>query len=727
MTKSSTRAGLSAAGDPGPVARVLAPRSVAIVGVSAKPGSPGRRLLDAFVRDEFRGDIYLVGRSGGQVAGQVVLPRVDDLPKGVDLALIVLPATGVREAVEACVRRSVGAAMVYAAGFAEFGDTGRAEQAEITRVAREGGMPLVGPNCVGNTNYVDRLSTVFLPQPPTERLPEGTTGAIAVLSQSGGLMGMMSQGLQTRGLPMSYRISTGNEATLTLADYLDHLADDPATGGFVIYAEDIRDPQGFLRAVRKARSHGKSVVLTHAGRSERGQRAAASHTGALAADYGVMRTLATQAGACVVESLEELLDVTEILARYPQPPTGGIGVATTSGAFCAIALDALGPHGIDVPELSPRTTKALTERLPSYLKPDNPLDLGTEPATDVELCNDALVTLLADERIGSVVLALPFVAARTNQAVLEQVARAAPGQPKPVVTTFFGDVAPIPEDFRGYAVEHAMIVSTSPERMMRAMATATRYGRSLARIADEHGTDRPPQGLPELMPGPQPEWLGKRLAAAAGVPVPDGALATTVEEAVAVAAKVGYPVAAKAQAAELRHKTEAGALVLGIRDEVELRAAWERLTARAAAAGVRTLDGVLVEAMASGGVELMVGARRHPAWGPVVMVGLGGVWVEAIGDVRLIPPGLCEEDIVTELRALRSAKLLDGFRGAPPADLSAVARVVATVGQLMTAHPEILELDINPLLAAPDAATALDVLVVCASEEEPNGQAVDGT
>ncbi|GLY70223.1 acetate--CoA ligase family protein [Amycolatopsis taiwanensis] len=699
------------------VATMLEPRSIAIVGISAKPEASSRRLLDHLFQDNYAGDIHLVGRSGGEIVGRPVLAGVDELPDGVDLALLILPAGAVKDAVKACVRRGVRVAVVYAAGFAELGDAGRAEQAEIGRLAREGGLALAGPNCIGFINYVNPLNTIFIPQIPVRKLAEETTGALAVLAQSGGLMAMVREGLRARGVPISYCVSTGNEAGLTLADYLDHLAEDPATSGVVVYAEDIRDPRGLLGAVRKMRANGKVLVLMHTGRSERGKVAAASHTGALAADYGVMKTLLTHTGACVVESLEELVDVGEILARYPRPPAADTAVVTTSGAFCSIALDALGDLGADVPELSPHTVETLTARMPSYMKPGNPLDLGTVTATDPELYHDGLAAVLADDRIGSVVVAVPFVSAAANLRMLEEVTRAASGQPKPVAIGLLGDVKPLDEDLKSYAKEHGMVVSGSPERIIRAMAAVTRYGRTLARARGtvaESADVAEPSGLG---PGARPEWAGKRFVAAQGIPVPDGELATTVEQAVEIAAKVGYPVAAKAQAADLQHKTEAGGLVLGIPDESALRAAWDRLTERVAEAGVRLFDGVLVEAMAPKGVELMVGAKRHPEWGPVVMVGLGGVWVEAIGDVRLIPPDLSEAEIVGELRALRSAKLLGDFRGSRAVDLDAVARVVSTVGRLMVAHPEIAELDINPLLARPDGATALDVLIACSPED----------
>ncbi|MEV4241362.1 CoA-binding protein [Nocardia sp. NPDC049737] len=425
------------------VGKMLNPRSIAIVGVSAKPGSSGRNLLENLQRNDYRGEIHLVGRSGGEIGGLPVLTAIDELPKGVDLALLILSATGVRDAVAACIRKEVHVGVIYASGFAEFGDAGRAEQAEITRLAQAGGLRLVGPNCIGYTNYIEPLNTVFLPDDPVRRLDTAPGPAVAVLAQSGGLMGMIFQGLRARGVPISYRLSTGNEAGLTLTDFLAFLADDPATGGAVIYAEDIRDPNGFLEAVRKVRAREKLLVLMHTGRSARAQQAAASHTGALAADYGVMKTLATHAGACVVESFEELIDVAEILARYPQPPTGGAAVATTSGAFCAIALDALGDLDIEVPALSPATEATLGARLPAYMMPSNPLDLGTAVVTDPELFHDGLAALLGDDRIGSVTLAVPYSHSAANQEMLRQVTRAAAGQPKPVAVALLVDVLPM--------------------------------------------------------------------------------------------------------------------------------------------------------------------------------------------------------------------------------------------------------------------------------------------
>lgn len=699
------------------VSNLLKPNSIAIIGMSSKPGAPGGNLLSHLELCGFSGDIHLVGRSGGHINGRPVLTEISDLPENVDLALIALPAAAVPNAISQLAERKVSAGIVYASGFAELGDEGRALQAEIAEVAHSTGIRLAGPNCIGYNNYVDGLRTVFLPGgSPLPVLPQETTGAIAVLAQSGGMMALVVSGLKARQVPVSYAISTGNEASLNLADYLEYLADDPSTGGIVMYVEDVRDPQAFVAAVRRCRAQGKNVVLTHTGRSERGQQAAASHTGALAADYGVMKTLATRAGACVVESLDELMDVSEILTRNPNPPGGGVGFATTSGAFCAIALDEASSLGIDVPHLSPDTAARLSERLPSYMPAANPLDLGTLITVDPDLYHDGVRALLDDPGIGSVVVGVPFSTPENNEIMLRNVTRAAEGSSKPVVVGLFADVTPVPDTLRDYAAAHGIVISTSPERLVRAIATVNRYVQAV-QSATSDAEPTLSGAMLDFGAEVQVEWAGKALMAELGVPVPQGGLATSMVEALSIARKIGYPVVAKVQSATLKHKTEAGGVALGIQDDHALRDVYADLTER-----VGDLDGILIEKMANGGLELMVGANRHPSWGPVVVVGLGGIWVEALSDVRLLPPDLTIDEIIAELQQLRSSKLLGEFRGRAAIDLEAVAGVVAKIGRLMMARPDILELDINPLLAGPDGVVALDVLL--SLSDAANGSAV---
>jgi acyl-CoA synthetase (NDP forming) len=291
------------------------------------------------------------------------------------------------------------------------------------------------------------------------------------------------------------------------------------------------------------------------------------------------------------------------------------------------------------------------------------------------------------------------------------------GSGKPVVIAALGDTSQIDAEVTDLAKERGLVFSRSSDRCLRAIALFTAYGRSLERIRRGQNGPAPAPfaGLPGLGKGSHPEWLGKKVLAAAGIHVPDGTLARSIDDAVAVAARVGYPVALKAQAATLSHKTEAGGVILGVADEGALRHAWSTLMENMARArpGV-ALDGALIEAMAPRGLELMVGAKRDPAWGPVLLLGLGGIWVEALGDVRLLPPDATQEMIVEALLRLRSAKLLRGFRGAPAVDVEAVARVAALIGRLILTVPEITEIDVNPLVVHPrgQGVTALDALIV---------------
>lgn len=693
------------------VERLMRPRSAAIVGISSKPGSAGQTVLGNLITNNYRGDIHLVGRAAS-IEGRPVLQSVDDLPEGVDLAIFTLPAAGVREALAGCVRRKVSAAVIFASGFAEFGNADA--QDEIARMARDGGVAVLGPNCLGYANHVDGFTASFTNVAPVPRIESDRDPALAIISQSGGFMGHLRQAFEGRDLPVSYTISPGNEAGLDLVDFLDFLTIDPTTRAVVIYAEDIRRPAEFLAAAGRARAAGKPVIVMHPGRGARAQEAAKSHTGALAGDYAVMRTLVSNAGIAFVETLDELADTSEILARFPNAPTKGPGILTFSGAFCAIAHDFCESIGFDVPPLSPTSEAALRQRLPGFITPRNPLDLTTQPIWEPDLVGYGAKVLLDDPGIGSLVISITVGGPAQSMLYLKGLIAALEGNTKPVVFSILGDRSPLAPEFLELAREHRIILSRSSERSLRAMAQATAHGQSLT-VPKTQARTAPFERLPAMGRGPLAEWVGKQVLAATGIKIPAGALARSVDEAADVAKRIGYPVAMKAQAAALAHKTEAGGVILNVGDEEALRKAWQSLTANVARAQAGlTLDGVLVEKMAPRGLELAVGAKRDPKWGPVLLVGLGGIWMEALGDVRLIPPDFAEPAIVDELYKLQAAKLLRGFRGAPAVDVEAVAHTAATVARLMLTVPEIEEIDINPLVAYPrgDGAMALDALIV---------------
>jgi acyl-CoA synthetase (NDP forming) len=531
---------------------------------------------------------------------------------------------------------------------------------------------------------------------------------VAFVGQSGGLLGHFQRAIDGRGVPLSYVISTGNEAGLESTDFLEFLVDDPSTRVIALYCEEIRRPQTFLAAVRRARAAGKPVVLMLAGRSAKARKAAQSHTGALIGDFETMRTQVEDAGAIVVSTMDEVTDLVEILQRFPTPPTKGPGILTASGAYVGLTNDFAEEIGLDIPELEPATLKKISETLPSYGNYGNPLDTtaGFTPA----MLPAIVKALIDDPNVGMLFISFPINTAIPVRAFSEGMAHS----PKPKVMVALGDTWKLGPDVEEAAKESPAVYSRSSDRMLRAIALYTKYGRSLARERIV-GAPAPFAGLPKLGKGAQPEWLGKKMLAAAGIRVPKGDLARTPDEAAAIAEKIGYPVALKAQAAALSHKTEAGGVALNLREESALRAAWGAMmqSVKRAAPDV-ALDGALVETMSPKGTELMVGAKRDPGWGTVLLVGLGGIWVEALGDVRLLPGNAGEAQIVEALSQLRAKKLLAGVRGAPPSDIDAVVRTVLAIGRLMHTVPAITEIDMNPLMvhAKGQGATALDALIV---------------
>jgi acyl-CoA synthetase (NDP forming) len=507
---------------------------------------------------------------------------------------------------------------------------------------------------------------------------------------------------------VSYVISTGNECGLESTDFIEFLVDDAATRVVIAYCEEIRRPQAFLAALRRARAAGKPVVLMLAGRSAKARKAAQSHTGALVGDYATVRTLAEDSGAVVVGTMDEAMDLVAILQRFPVPPTKGVGVLTASGAYVGLTNDFAEDIALDLPELDPATLKTIGETLPAYGNYGNPLDTtaGFTPA----MLPAVTKALIDDPNVGTLFISFPINTPLPIRAFNQGMAHS----PKPKVMVALGDTWALGDDVMAAVNESPAVFSRSSDRMLRAIALYTRYGRLLARNHDA-APAAPIVGLPKLGKGAQPEWLGKKVLAAAGIRIPDGGLARTMDEAAALVKKIGYPVVLKAQAAALSHKTEAGAVALNLADETALRAAWETTMRNVARAAPDVkLDGALVEKMSPRGIELMVGAKRDPGWDTVLLLGLGGIWVEALGDVQVLPARADAAEIVAALGRLRAAKLLAGVRGAPPADVDAVAQVVLAIGRLMQAVPEIAEIDVNPLMvhAKGCGATALDGLIV---------------
>lgn len=693
-----------------PVARLLRPRSIAIVGVSPEPASPGATVLASLQNFGYGGAIHLVSRGRTQVLGRPCVGAIDELPDGIDVAVLCVPREAVRDAVAACGRRRMGGAIVFASGFGESGEAGRAAQDELATIAHAAGLALLGPNCLGLVNQVDGVPlSMGLLTPARDRAP-----TVALVAQSGAMLSAIREAAQANGVGFSHLISTGNEAVVGVEDFLAELIDDAATRVIALFVEQLRRPRLFLALAARAREAGKPIVLFHSGRSTAARTAALSHTGALAGDFRTMAALVTYHGVVLVDAFDELIDVTALLARFATSPVAGVGIITNSGAFCGIAYDVAEAAALDVPKPSPATLERLGALMPAFATADNPLDLGTQLMRAPHVLGETAQAMLADAAIGSVVVATvlgtPAQALDKANAVLPVLDAAT----KPVAFAAIGGDAALPLEFVARIDASHTPFFRSPERALRAMAHVTHYGRALrrwaARISPPDIAAVPPPGR-----GTLPEYLGKSWLAGFGIPVPEGELATTAAQAAAVALRIGFPVALKAQGSALAHKSDVGGVILDIADRPALARAWDALQASVAAARPDiTLDGVLVERMSPPGLEMVVGARRDPAWGAVVMVGLGGVWIEALDDVRLIAADATRDEITAEIGRLRGAKLLQGARGAPPADVAALVEIVATVAALIRAAPDLVEIDLNPVMVYPagQGACALDALVV---------------
>ena len=694
------------------VRRILEPKSIAIIGMSARPGSPGQNAIQNFESKGYSAELHLVGRQAGEIDGRPVLGSIDDLPEGIDLAIFMIPSAGIPDAIAACIRRKVGGGVVFASGFAETGGEGELAEQRITEMVQESGFGLVGPNCLGLFNFLNGLTVFLFRAPPFELIKPEKGKGLAVVGQSGGLVNQLRSILTERGLPVAYNTTTGNEAGLDLCDFLHFFIQDEAVGTIAAYTEQIQRPAAFLEAVAAARAAGKTIVVMHPGRSAKGKEAFQSHTGSLAGDYDTMRTVAEAAGVLMVDTLEEWADVTEMLARYPNPSSKGAGLVTFSGALCGIAHDLAEDMEIEYPEPHPETLKKINDRLPDFVNAKNPVDMTTQPAFETELLGYGVRALLDDDKLGSVAISIPF--ALLGDKYMDGLIPLIDGNDKLLAASPMNDGRPLADDLSQRMRDANIVLHYSTERMLRAIARVTQYAKKLEQTGTRAAA-KEITGLPDMNSGAQAEWRGKEILSAMGISVPKGGLAISADEAALRANDIGYPVVMKAQSKDLAHKTEAGGVMVGIADEDELRTAYDKLLANieAYSPGLK-LDGVLVEAMSGGATELVIGAKRDPHWGPVLLVGLGGIWVEALGDVKLLPAWASEDWIKEELLSLKTAKLLTGFRGKPPADIDAVTRTAALIGRLMMTRPDITEIDINPLIvhAEGDGVTALDALIV---------------
>jgi len=694
------------------IGRLLGPRSIAIVGASATPGALGASVLGNLERNGFAGEIYLINPKRAQIAGRPCLASVEQLPDGVDVAVLAIPQTAVLDTVRALAKRRVGAAIIFSAGFAEAGEQGQAEQSEIARIAAEAGMVIEGPNCLGSINYQQGVPLTFV-QVDIRDKTCAQQPCIGVVSQSGAMMTVLCTTLSSRHLPLSYAVSTGNEASSVAEDYVEFLLEQNHTRVIAMIVEQFRQPERMLAAVAQARRQGKTLVLLHPGKSSAARASAATHTGVLAGDYSLMRTKMERAGAVFAETLEELGDIAEIAIRCPALPAAGAAVLGESGAFKALTLDWAEALQLDLPVISDQDSPQLRAVLPGFVGVSNPLDLTAQGLVDPDLYYRTLTALLEDERFSTLLIGLIQGDAVTCGIKMPPVLRAIHDvRPrKAVVLAGLDEGAAVPPEFIEQMRSLGVPYFPSTERALRAVQRLTALQ---ARSFESSHSE--PKAL--ALPADRtivPEYQAKRILTQAGIPFARGELATCLEQAVEAAQTLGWPIALKAQSAQLSHKSDAGGVILNVGDRPSLEQAWKRLHANVANYdGSIVLEGVLVEAMGRRGLEMIVGARQDPQWGPVILVGMGGVTAEIMRDVRLLDADLSVRQVLQELDQLQAAALLHGYRGSPRLDREALAELIVRLGQVLRGTPAIREIDLNPVIVLPQGqgVLALDALML---------------
>jgi acetyl coenzyme A synthetase (ADP forming)-like protein len=678
------------------------PRAVAVVGANRVRGRIGSEVLHNLVAGGYTGRLVAVHPEAAAIDGVPAVPRVADIPGAIDLAVICVPAALVAGVVDDCIAKGVRALVVISAGFGETDAAGRAREADLVARVRHAGIRLIGPNCMGvlNTDPAVRLNATFAPVGPP-------AGPVAFSTQSGALGLAILDYAQQLHIGLSTFVSVGNKADVSGNDLIQYWETDPRTRVILLYLESFGNPRKFTEIARRVARH-KPIAAVKAGRSAAGARAASSHTGALAARDAVVDALFQQAGVIRTDRLEELFDVAALLANQPIPRGRRVAILTNAGGPAILAADACEANGLTLPALSEATTADLRSFLPPAASVANPVDMIASASADQYA--RALGALLADDRVDSVLVIFIPPLVTEGRDVAAAIHRSAAAQPAKPVLAIFMSTAPAPQTL------DPIPCFRFPEGAAVALARVSAYGEWLQRPEesprDPDGFDAGAlRGIVEHALARGEGWLppgdAQRLLEAAGIRTARAHVAADEDAAVAAAETIGYPVAMKAIGPALVHKTEARAIRLSLADAAGVRDAWRDLADRL---GDR-MTGALVQEMVTGGVEMLVGAVEDPTFGPVIACAIGGTLTELIADsqVRLHP--LTGTDAQEMIGRLRGAALLRGYRGAPAADEPALRDTLLRVSALVGRCPEILELDINPLLVRPHGVCALDVRV----------------
>jgi len=700
------------------------PNAVVIAGASRDPSSIGYRILDEFLRAGFKGPVHVVNPNAAEIHSVKTYASIRDIPGRVDLAIIAVPRDAVLGVVDDCATRGVRALVVITAGFAEAGVPGRELQEELLRKVRGYGMRMVGPNCLGllNADPEVRLNASFSPVFPA-------AGNLAMSSQSGALGLAVLALAAERQLGFSTFISVGNKADVSGNDLMQYWEGDRHTGVILLYLESFGNPRRFARIARRV-GRSKPIVAMKAGRTRSGRRAAGSHTAALAANDVAVDALFRQTGVIRAETIDGMFDIASVLGSQPLPTSRRVAIVTNAGGPGILCADACEAGGLSVFEFSEAVRNKLQSFLPSAASVANPVDMVASAGPDSY--RQTIATVLASPDVDSlIVIYIPVDRGNTHpfsdaiRAGIEE-GRASGGEGKPVLACLMTS-AMRQEPLK--TRDEVIPVYSFPEAPAMALSRCAAYAEWRAEPAGTVpgfvDTDAKAARyiVREALRQRGNGWLNpeeiRAVLKAYGIPQPAGALARTSDEAVQIAERVGFPVAVKLVSSTIVHKTEAGGIRLNVTTAEEVRQAFDQMLKASQKASSSPAEGVLVQRMIKGGIELMSGITNDPLFGPLLAFGIGGVNVEIVNDVQFRVSPLTDIDARNMVRDIRGFRLLKGYRGHPPADVSAIEEVLLRLSRMAEDIPELAEMDLNPLIALPpgQGCSAVDARIRVAGAE----------
>ncbi len=687
--------------------RTLCPTSIALVGASNNVASLGGWVFANLAR-AFDGPLYPIHPRDADVQGRDAYPSVTELPEVVDLVVVLVPAPAVPQVIDDCAAKGVGGVTVITSGFAEAGPQGAVLQARMSATAADSGLRIMGPNCIGFMNLFGGVMANFA-LAPTEPLP--TAGPVALVSQSGGFGSFIANKALLSGLRLGWFVSTGNECDVSIAGVLRFLVERDETRVLMAFSETLRNPDVFIDAARRAVELDKPVVLLKAGRSEAAAKAAVSHTASIVGSAQVFDAVARQHGVYVVPTMEQMLDLGMIFQDGRRVRDRRVGIMTTSGGAGVLLADACTAAGLSIPELPAEEQQALGAAMPQpfYGSTTNPVDTTAQIVGSPGVYRDVLFSLGASDTVDMLCAVTWASPSPATDALIEYYQ--ASDKPLALTATAWLD------DFQLAGVP----TYTDAQRAADALGAVAHQ--SLDRCigppaADWHPDPERVQAVRKMLAVPDGrqallESTSKEVLAAYGVPVTREELVHDRAAAVGAAARLGGPVALKVMSYDVPHKTEAGALRLGVWGADAVGRSYDEMLADVAAFSKDVvMEGVLVQEMVPARLELSCGVQRDPVFGPIVAVGLGGTTVEIIGEAALLRPPFEEEDVDRAIRRLLGGRLLSGRRGLSEAELAETARLMVGLGRLAVELDEITEIDVNPVRVAGGTVLAADALIV---------------